>query len=608
MQAFRGYLKNRVILFDGGLGTEIYRRGIYINRCYDELNLSERDLILQVHRDYIDAGADVIETNTFGANRLKLSKYGFGDRLGDINHEGARIALEAARGNAWVAGSIGPPGTRMEPWGALTRKEARDIFREQAIALLGGGVDLFILETFVELASLEEAVRAVREVTDTPVIAQLTIREDGTTLLGTPVKMYTERMSAWDVDAIGLNCSVGPEAMLAAVETMVPYTDRPISAMPNAGTPRTVEGRSIYLTSPDYFAEYVRRFVRAGVKIIGGCCGTTPGDIRQAKTALRSMKPVEPARRREEKEPERTEVECISLEDKSRLSAKISDREFVRLVEIVPPRGWNPAKALAAAAALEKAGVDAINIPDGPRASSRMSPLALAISIERETGMESLLHYCCRDRNLLGMQSDLLGAYSLGIRNILVITGDPPKLGDYPHATGVFDVDAIGLLRMVQLLNRGTDIGGNTFRNPTGFLIGVGVNPQAPEPAHEIERFHRKVESGAEFAITQPVFDPQTLLGFLESISSFRIPVIAGIWPLTSLRNAEFLRSEVPGVSIPERVMERMRDAEGRGEAGEEGIRIARECLSAVKAHVEGVQVNSPFGKYGKALRILEDI
>jgi homocysteine S-methyltransferase len=396
--------------------------------------------------------------------------------------------------------------------------------------------------------------------------------------------------------------------MLEAIERMAELTGKPLSAMPNAGKPKEVEGRNIYLSSPDYFAEYARRFAMAGVKVIGGCCGTTPRDIQAAKSAVKALKPVEHGRRFKEIAHVSSPVTPVPREKKSRLAAKIAKGEFVKIIEITPPRGWNVSPAVTAARALEEARIDAVNIPDGPRASSRMSPLALAIGIERETSVESLLHYCCRDRNLIGIQSDLMGAYSLGIKNILLITGDPPKLGDYPDATAVFDIDSIGLVNVVDRLNHGQDIGGNSFGKPTGFFVGVGVNPQAPDLAYEIHRFRYKVEAGAEFAITQPVFDPEQLLAFLEKIGDCRIPIIAGIWPLASLRNAEFLRSEVPGVVIPDRIMDRMRKAEERGDAVQEGIRIARECLVGVQQDVQGVQVSTPFGKYEKALEVIRGV
>ncbi len=606
MIPFREFLKDNLVLFDGGAGTEFYKKGIYINRCYDELNLTERDMVRDVHAQYVEAGAHAIETNTFGANRMKLSKHGLEEKLHEINLAGARIAREAAGDRAYVAGSIGPLGIRIEPWGKTAREEARELFREQATALLEGGVDLFILETFLELSPLEQAVLAVRELSSLPIIAQLTIKEDGSTPFGTPVAMYTQEMSSWDVDAIGLNCSVGPEAMLEAIETMASLTGKPLSAMPNAGKPKEVEGRNIYLSSPEHFAEYARRFVMAGTKVIGGCCGTTPKDIRAARAAIKALKPVEHAARWRSAAVEAPPVEVVPVEKKSRLAGKVSRGEFVNIVEIVPPRGWDAALVLESARKLKQAGIDAINIPDGPRASSRMSPLALAAIIEGQVGIETVLHYCCRDRNLLGMQSGLLGAYGLGIRNILVITGDPPKLGDYPDATAVFDVDSIGLVNVVTSLNRGRDIGGNTFGQPTGFFTGVGVNPQAPNIDYEIHRFWYKVDAGAEFAITQPVFDPEALLGFLEKISHCLIPIVVGIWPLASLRNAEFLRSEVPGISIPDSVMARMRRAEEKGEASREGVLIAKECLAAVLSRVQGAQVSAPFGKYERAIEVLK--
>lgn len=598
-------LKNNVLLFDGAFGTMLYSHGIFINRCYDELNLSMPDLIKKIHREYIEAGAECIETNTFGANRFKLAAHGFSEKSYDINYRGAKLAREVAGRDALVAGSIGPLGIRLEPFGPTSTTEAKEAFKEQAQALKDGGVDLFIVETFSDLNEIHQALLAIREVGDLPVITSFTVDEDGKTTFGTSAEKITRQLDEWGTDVIGLNCSTGPHAMLHVVEKIVHITDKPISAIPNAGKPRIVEGRKFYLASGEYMAEYARRLILAGVKIVGGCCGTTPGYIKAMRNAISSIIPQQrPVPVKVEKE-EVKKVDPIPTAQKSKLGKKIAAGEFVTSVEIVPPRGCDAKKILELAKVLKENKVDAVNVPDGPRALARMSAQHLSSLIENQVGIETVLHYTCRDRNLLGMMSDMLGIYAVGIRNVLLITGDPPKMGDAPDATAVFDIDSIGLTNMVQNLNRGVDLGGNRIGKPTGYLIGVGLNPGAPEIDKEIARFEWKVKAGAEFAMTQPVFDIGQLLDFLKKIEHVRIPIIAGIWPLVSLRNAEFMNNEVPGISVPEVIMERMRSAESKEAALREGIAVAREMVQQVKDHVEGVQVSAPFGKIRYALDVI---
>lgn len=602
-------IKDGVLLFDGAIGTMLYANGIFINRCYDELNLSMPLLVKQIHQEYVAAGADCIETNTFGANRFKLSAYGYGDKLSAINYEGARLAREVAGSNHLVAGSIGPLGIKLEPWGPTSMPEAREAFKEQAQALKDGGVDLFILETFTNLACLQQAVLAIRGICDLPIIASVTVGDDGNLLYGAAPEIFTRKLDEMDVDVIGLNCSVGPHYMLQTLEEMVKLTTKPVSAMPNAGMPRIIEGRNIYLTSSEYMAEYVRRFILLGAKIVGGCCGTTPKHIKAMRSAINSVMPhLRPAAVTLEAKTEKTTVkmaEPVPMTEKSNLGRKLANREFVTSVEITPPRGCDPGKVLESAKLLKENNVDAVNIPDGPRALTRMSAQHLSCLIEKQVGIETVLHYTCRDRNLLGMMSDMLGLYAVGIHNLLLITGDPPKMGDFPDATAVFDVDSIGLTNMVNHLNRGVDLGGNSIGKPTGYLVGVGLNPTAIDLELEIRRFEWKVKAGAEFAITQPVFDVSKLLDFLGRIKHVRVPIIAGIWPLVSLRNAEFMNNEVPGVSVPGEVIERMRAAKSKEDALNEGIAIAREMVLQIKDHVEGVQVSAPMGKVQHALDVL---
>ena len=613
---------DRVILFDGAMGTMLYSRGIYINQSYDELNVRAPDLVRDVHAEYVAAGAEVLETNTFGANRMKLEQYALADRVREINRAGAELARAAAGEGVLVAGAVGPLGVRLEPFGPTSVDDARSVFREQMEGLVEGGAHVFLLETFSDLQEIEQALLAARDVdASRPVIAQMTIGTDCHTPYGATVEDVARALDAAGADVIGLNCSVGPQAILDAIEKMAQVTRRKLSAQPNAGMPRDIGGRSMYMASPEYMASYARHLIHAGARVIGGCCGTTPEHIAAIAAGIRPLAPrnvVTPKRRERSSTPKAGAVAAVTdhpgvepapFAERSRFAGKISRGEFVTSVEIVPPRGVDATKMLRDVGALRTAGVDAVNVPDGPRAQSRMGALLTSVLIEQQVGIETVTHYCCRDRNLLGMLSDLLGASAIGLRNVLLITGDPPKMGPYPEATAVFDIDAIGLTNLVSGLNHGLDPGGNAIGAPTRFAIGVGVNPAAIDSAHELRRFEWKVEAGAEYAITQPVFDVEQLERFLDSIAHVRIPIIAGIWPLVSVRNAEFLANEVPGVSVPDSIIARMRKAGERGkEAGvAEGIMIAREMLERVRPSVQGVQVSAPFGKVELALDVFRD-
>ena len=614
MKNFRDLIdSDRIYVFDGAVGTRLYSKGVYINRSYDELNLTAPDLVREVHEEYINAGADIIETNSFGATRFKLQPYGLEGKLREINIAAARIAREAAGEKVYVAGAVGPLGLRLEPFGPTSFNEAKEMYKEQVEALLEGGVDLFILETFSELPLIEQAIRAVRELSNLPIVAQMAIQMDGKTTFGTTPEVFTAALDQLPVDVIGLNCGMGPNHLLNALEKMRTVTTKKLSAQPNAGLPRDVQGRQFYMGSPEYMAEFSRRFVQAGAKFVGGCCGTTPTHIKLIADAIRSVSPrhsvssvrSEPATVAELKPQD---VSVVPAEQRSLWSAKIARGEFVTSVEVLPPKGCDAEKTLDSIRLLKDVGVDGVNIPDGPRAQTRMSAQATAVLVEREIGIEAVLHYCCRDRNLLGMMSDLLGAAALGLHNLLIITGDPPKMGPYPDATAVFDIDAIGLTNMVNKLNHGLDLGNNPIGKPTAFSIGVGVNPGAVNMEEEIRRFEWKVEAGAEYAITQPVFDTAQLKRFLGMIEHVRIPIIAGIWPLVSFRNAEFLHNEVPGVEVTPEILERMRVASDRSkeDAREEGIAIARESLLEVHDVIQGVQVSAPFGNVKYALQVFE--
>src|SRR5271166_400955 len=609
----------RTILCDGAMGTTLYARGVFINRCYDELNLSQPDLVRSVHEEYLQAGVELIETNTFGSNSFRLLRYGFQDNVFTINQAGARLARQAVEqlkdkqaGKAWVAGSIGPLGVHLEPLGKTSLDEAREAFAEQIRGLAAGGpgvgVDLLAIETIVALNEAEQAIKAAREVAPhLPVLALITVDEEANCLDGSSPEVAASRLAAWGADGIGVNCSTGPATVLTALERLAAATSLPLVAMPNAGMPRAVDGRNIYLCSPEYMASFARKFLKAGAQFIGGCCGTTPNHLRAMKSALRAVEAQKVTHPVTTREPIVTETPPPPIEQRSHIGRLIHKGEFVTMVEIVPPRGIACDKELEGAALLVKRGIHAINVPDSPRASARMSAQSLCIQIQQKTGIETVLHYTCRDRNVLSIQSDLLGASSIGLKNILCLTGDPPKLGNYPDATAVFDVDAIGLVNIVNRLNHGLDIGGNPIGASTGFTIGVAANPGVPDIEQELRRFKYKVEAGGEYAITQPVFDLRLLEIFLDRIQGFRIPVIAGIWPLTSLRNAEFMKNDLR-VSMPEEILLRMAHSGTPDAARREGILIAQEMLEAVRPMVQGVQVSAPFGRYALAAEVIASV
>jgi len=601
-----------VYLFDGAMGTMLYAKGVFINKCYDELNVRNPEIVLEVHRAYVRAGAEIIETNTYGANRIKLHGFGIEGELRDINLRAAELARKAAGESVYVAGAIGPLGIRIEPYGPTSLEEARDIFREQAEALLAGGVDLFIVETFSNIAEIEQAIAAIHDVCTLPVVAQMTIGTDGRTVYGDTPRDIAQRLDRAAADVIGLNCSVGPDIMLDAIEEMAAATAKKISCQPNAGLPRDVNGRQMYMASPEYFSKYAKRLIHKGVKFIGGCCGTTPEHVKIMGDAVRPLSP-----RRSFVIVERGVAgektvghDPAPMETRSNWGRKIANGEFVTTIEIVPPKGPNPDTMVESVKSIKAAGVDAVNVPDGPRAQNRMGAIAVAVLLQQRVGIETVLHYCCRDRNLLGMHSDLLGCGALGLRNLLLITGDPPKMGPYPEATAVFDIDSIGLTNMASLMNRGLDLGGNPFGEPTKFTIGVGVNPGHLDLEYELRRLDWKVKAGAEYAITQPVFDVRVLEHFLTRIEDMKLPVVAGIWPLLSYRNAQFMNNEVPGVSVPEDVIERMRIASEKSKehALHEGVAIARETLERVRHKVAGVQVSAPLGRVDMALQVFEGL
>ena len=607
MKNFREELAERILLCDGAMGTMLYQKGIFINRCFDELNISAPDLVRDVHKSYINAGVDIIETNTFGANQFKLLFHGFDSKLQEINYMGAKNAREAAGKETFVAGAIGPLGVPIEPIGKLAYEEAKDAFKLQIVPLLEGGVDLFVLETFSRLEELEQAIAAIRECCDLPVIAQMTITDEGNSPLGDTPETIVQKLAPYNLDAIGLNCSVGPQIMLESIKKMAELTRTPLAAQPNAGFPKLVDGRYIYLCSSDYMSKFSKRFIQAGVRILGGCCGTTPEHMKSIKTVVRVLQPsrlfVTGA---EKRAAAPSTVQPVPISEKTPLGKKLSEGKFVVVVEIDPPKGVDMKKVIDGAKLLQRARVDAINIADGPRASARMSPLSLAMLFKHQLNVETIVHYCCRDRNLLGMQADLIGAHALGLRNILIITGDPPKMGDYPSATAVFDVDAIGLTQIANRLNLGLDLAGNPIGEPTALHIGVGANPGAVNIEEEIKRFYYKVEAGAEFVMTQPVYDLRLFENFMKRIQDVKIPILLGILPLASAKNAEFLHNEVPGMSIPDHIRKRMQNA-GDGEGGRaEGIKIAQEALLDCRAMIHGTYIMPPFNRFDMALKVMD--
>ena len=596
MTPFLEALDERVLVCDGAMGTMLYQRGIFLNRSFDELNLAQPELVGDVHQAYVRAGADVIETNTFGANRIKLAHFGIADQTRAVNLEGARIARRVAREHVYVAGSIGPLGVRIEPWGKMGADEAEAIFKEQAQALAEGGVDLFVLETFRDVNELQAAIRAVRSVSDKPIVAQVTTEEDGNTLDGTPPETFTPLLERAGASLIGLNCSVGPAAMLETLERMSRLTALKLSAQPNAGRPRDVEGRNIYLSSPEYMASYARRFINNGVKLVGGCCGTTPDHIRQIRQAVRAMDPDRRAARRAtpphdstKAAPAAPSAPVVATREKSKLAAALAAGRFVIAAEMMPPRGYETDDFVAAAVALRHGGVEVISVPDYHSSGARMSALLAAALLQQRADIEALLSYTCRDRNLIGMQADLLGAHALGLRNVLLVTGEPARAGDYSDATSVFDVDSIGLTNMVTRLNHGFDVGGQSIGRPTAFHAGVAFNPFAVSAEQERRRFGFKQEAGAEFVVLPPVFDLDGFEAAMPELTAAGRPVLAGVHVLADTREAEFLANEVPGVRVPESVVARMREAESAGRAGAEGLQIALESAGVLKGRVSGV-------------------
>lgn len=600
-------IKDTPLIFDGAMGTVIYEKGVFLNTCYDELNLTNPDLIKSIHQDYVTAGADVILTNTFGANRIKLEKYGLANKVREINIAGAKLAKSISE-EVYVLGSIGSNLSSGEILTPENIEQVKDSYREQISALVEAKIDGIIFETFFDIEELLLASSIAKEF-DIPVIASMTLTKEMETPKGLSIVTALKKLDkSQSVDILGLNCSIGPHAMLSAVEKVIGNISKPLVVQPNAGHPQKRDGRMIYLSTPEYFTSYCKNYINMGVMGVGGCCGTNPEHIKEMARTIKALTGVKKHVEISKIEVQNTNITVTPTIEKSNFAKKLfSKTEKAISIEITPPRSVDLTPMLEKVQKCKDVGVDAINIPDGPRASARISPMVAGVMIEQKIGIEVILHYCCRDRNLIGMQSDILGGYAAGIKNYLVITGDPPKLGNYPQATAVFDVDAVGLTKVIHNLNHGEDIAGNEINPPTSILIGVGANPCAVNLKKEIKHFYNKIDAGAEYVMTQPVFDADTLLRFIDITSKYKqIPVVAGIWPLVSLKNALFLKNEVPGVEIPDRIIERMEKANTKEDALKIGIEIAHEIKQKIDSSVQGYQISAPFGKVDLAINIIK--
>jgi homocysteine S-methyltransferase len=612
MHRFLEILRDGPILMDGAIGTEFYRRGVYLTNNFEELNLSRPDLVRSVHSEYLKSGAQVLTTNSYGANRIRLEAHGLADQTREINRLAAALAREAGGEGIWVAGSMGPTG-----WGPARilgpdSARLREAFAEQMDALVEGGADLFLFETFSSLSEIRAALEVAQaEHPGIPRLATMRFEPNQALSDGSQPEDVAAALVQFGADVIGANCGEGPQLVFDVAQRMLKH-GRPVLAQPNAGSPEKLEGRSVYVGNPEFFGVYGRRMLKAGISAVGGCCGTTPSHIHSMRGAVRMMggsartsRLAESLRPTLHEMPEVHGTERVDASKRSEFARRMAAGRFVVSVEVNPPPGLDVSPSVEAARALHAAGVDVINTADGPRASARMSNLATALAVQRQTEMEVLLHICCRDRNLLALQADLLGAHVLGIRNLVIITGDPPKLGDYPDATAVYDLDSIELLKWVQGFNHGVDPTGKPTDEPTRFHVGTGAEPAALDYDREIRRLERKIANGADFVMTQPVYDPRVMERFLDDTAELGVPILMGLLPLASHRNAEFLDANIPGMQIPHDVMRRMEQA-GGGEAGRrEGVRVAQEALLALRDRIQGAYIMPPFGRYQMAIEVL---
>jgi methionine synthase / methylenetetrahydrofolate reductase(NADPH) len=604
LKPFRDRLADGVVVCDGAMGTQLYAKGVFINRCFDELNLTHPALVREVHQEYVWSGAEVLETNTFGANRIKLEPHGLAEQAAAINAAGVALAREVGRGLVYIAGSVGPLGVRIEPFGKMTAAQAQAVFREQIKALAEAGVDLIALETFADLHELRSALAAAREVCELPVMAQIALSDEGNSLDGAPPEIFARQLEDWGADVVGVNCGVGPQVMLDTVERIAQVVSRPVVAQPNAGKPRNFEGRNLYLSSPEYVASYAKRFIRAGARVVGGCCGTTPAHIKAIRETVRSLSGIR------QKTVHAAEVRSPSSNDpvpaagRSRLAHLLSGEHFVRTVAITPPRGGDAKQALELVRQLQARGVDAVAIGDGPRGSSCMSALAFSVLVQREIGYEAVLRYTCGDRSLIAIQAELLGAHALGLRNLSLSTGEPIRIGEYLDATAVIDVDALGVMHLVSSLDSGQDIGGRNI-GPTAFYAGVLADPGAPDCEEEMRDLRKKLDAGARFVITAPVFCPDAVERLLSVTAERQIPVVASIRPVVTLEEAESLRNEIPGATVPDLLLARLSHAGSAERELREGVEAARETLGALRPMVQGIEVIAPAGRIELALEIL---
>ncbi|MHC4871402.1 MAG: bifunctional homocysteine S-methyltransferase/methylenetetrahydrofolate reductase [Planctomycetota bacterium] len=597
-------LSNQIVVFDGAMGTELYKRNFFVNNSFESLCLSSPDIISEIHKSYFDAGADVLTTNTYTGNSNQLAKFGLADKVEEINKAAAKLARDAGGEDTLIAGSVGPIGEVNQ---SVTDEEIVKILSNQIGYLTDAGVDFIIFETIPSQADMEYVLKAIQDY-NIPFVLCFKVDRMCETSKGEPAARFLKAIDTYNKKptALGINCGEGAEGMLSSLEIFIKLVDYPVIVQPNAGIPKNVDNRMIYMTSPEYLSTYAKRYVDLGARGVGGCCGTGPEHITDIARTIKPISRAEFTSKIIISEPEQELQDAVPTFEKSRLGAKIAKGEWINTVEIVPPRGYNLQSTVEKAIQCRKAGIDAINIPDGPRASSRISPLVTALKIQQEANIEPILHFCCRDKNLIGMQAELLGCSCLGINNILFITGDPPKLGDFPFASGVFDVDSIGMVRIQEMLNCGIDVGGKPIEKPTEILIGVGADPNAVDLEREYKRTREKFEAGAEFIITQPVFAVEPLLQFMDKLADIDTPFIAGIWPLASYRNAEFMKNEVPGVTVPDSVMERMASVEDKEDQRRIGIDIARESVEKIKDRIKGVQVSAPFGNVGTALEVIK--
>lgn len=597
------------LVFDGAMGTTIYSKGVFINTNFEELNLTRPDLIREIHKEYIDAGADVILTNTFGANSIKLSKYGLSDKVTEINKAAVDIAKSVANDETYILGSVGSCLNFGSMITSSNKYQILEAYNEQISTLKNAGVDGIIFETFFDIDELLLA-SSIAKSYKLPTIASITIRKEMETPNGQSVEKAIKQLDkSPDIDILGLNCSIGPHAMLTAVKKVINEINKPLVVQPNSGIPKKVDGRMIYMNTPEYFTSYSKNYIALGVRGVGGCCGTTNEHISDMSKAIKAITTIKKKNIVKQIDIiDNNDIDVTPTIEKSNFAKKLFEKEHATTIEITPPRSTNLANIIEKAKLCKDAGIDAINLPDGPRASSRISPLITALMIEREANIETILHYCCRDRNLIGMQSDLLGGYAGGLKNYLIITGDPPKLGNYPNATAVFDMDSVGLTQVVNNLNHGRDIAGNEIQPPTSILIGVGVNPCAIDTEKELQHYFDKIDAGAEYVITQPVFDTDSLFRFLDRMNKYKktLPVVAGIWPLVSYKNAMFLKTEVPGVTVPDSIINRMEKAQTKEDGLKIGLEIAVEMREKIADSVQGFQVSAPFGNTKIAIDVLK--